>query len=161
MQDRSIRTEGGQSLVEFAVILVLLMILLTVIVDGARALFTYLSLRDAAQESASYASYQPADTEGIIQRACQASNIMNDLCSDADRCPSVSKITGTLNITTTLTGSGACMATSSGGQANGIRVDIQYPCFHLSMPLVGAFIGSQTVPIGVQVIDTILSPTCP
>ena len=59
------RSENGQSLVEFAVSLVILMLLLSVIVDGARALFTYLSMRDASQEGALYASYKPNDSSGI------------------------------------------------------------------------------------------------
>lgn len=148
MQSEKQKAERGQSLVEFSVSLVILLILLSVIVDGARALFMYLSMRDAAQEAASYASYMPADTTGIVQRACQASNLMTENCSE-------------MVITSTATGTGLCMRTTSGGAANGITIDIQYPSYPLAMPFVGAFLGGQTVPIGVQVTDTILSPVCP
>lgn len=162
MQDKERKTERGQSLVEFAVGLVMLMILLTVIVDAARALFTYLSMRDAAQEAAAYASYAPADPNAIIQRACGASNLMTDLCGDTSTCGSSNPATcNVLTLEVLLDGTGACSETSSGGVANGITIDIQYEEFPLTMPLVGTFIGSQTVPIGAQVTDTILAPKCP
>lgn len=48
--------EQGQSLVELALSLVLLLTLLAGLVDFGRAFFTYVALRDAAQEGAAYAS---------------------------------------------------------------------------------------------------------
>jgi len=45
--------EKGQSLVEFAFGLVILMILISGIVDLGRAFFTYMALNDAAQEAPS------------------------------------------------------------------------------------------------------------
>jgi Flp pilus assembly protein TadG len=162
MRSDKMKNERGQSLVEFAVSLVMLLILLSVIVDGARALFTFLSMRDAAQEAASYASYKPTDTVGIVQRACTASDLMNDHCGDTSSCASSNPATcGDMVLSSTATGTGLCMATTSGGVANGITIDIQYPSFPLAMPFVGAFVGGQTVPISAQVTDTILSPNCP
>ncbi len=162
MRSDKTKKNSGQSLVEFAVSLVILMLLLSVIVDGARALFTYLSMRDAAQEAAAYASYMPADSAGIVLRACSSSNMMSDLCGDTSSCASSNPATcNELVLSSAATGTGLCMQTTTGGAANGITIDIQYPAFELAMPLVGAFIGGQTVPIGVQVTDTILSPLCP
>ncbi|MFC1879838.1 TadE/TadG family type IV pilus assembly protein, partial [Chloroflexota bacterium] len=57
--------QDGQSLVEFAVALVFLLLLIAGIVDVSRALFTYMALRDAAQEGALYGSTNPLDTGGI------------------------------------------------------------------------------------------------
>ena len=71
--------EHGQSLVEFAVMLTLLLIMVAGIVDAARALFTYLSMRDAAQEGALYASTRPTDTAGIEARVRNASNMLSNL----------------------------------------------------------------------------------
>ncbi len=157
------KSEGGQSLVEFAVALVILLYLVVVIADGARALFTYLSMRDAAQEAAAYASYQPADTAGIIRRACEASNMMDGLCGDTSTCTGSDPANcGSLSIPyPTLTGTGACMETAETGAANGITVAIDYPQFPLAMPFVATFIGRQWVPIHTEVTDTILSPKCP
>src|SRR5690606_12260611 len=132
--------ERGQSLVEFAIGMVILLYLLVVIADGARALFTYLSMRDAAQEGALYASIHPADTSEIENRVLSASNLMNAIGDD-------------LIITTNPTVSGkSCMGTS-GGTSHGITVSINYPAFPLAMPFMSVLIGSQTVPINTSVTD--------
>lgn len=59
----------GQSLVEFTLIVVFLLILLGGIIDVGRALALYARLADAAQEGAAYASIHPNDTAGIEARA--------------------------------------------------------------------------------------------
>jgi Flp pilus assembly protein TadG len=144
----SSNSERGQSLVEFAFGAVVLLILLSVIVDGARALFTYLSMRDAAQEGALYASYMPTDSAGIINRVRSTSTLMGGMG-------------GSITITTSPTVTGKfCMGTTS-SVPHGITVRIDYSAFPLAMPFVGAFIGSQSVPISATVSDTILSPRCP
>ena len=138
--ERMRRGEGGQSLVEFALSLVFLLVLLTGVVDAARALYAYLSMRDAAQEGALYASIQPADTTGIENRVRGASDYMNGLGA-------------AITVQTKLTGA-PCVGST-------IEVLIKYPDFPLVMPLIGLFIGRQTAPIGVSVSDTILTPKCP
>lgn len=142
------RSERGQSLVEFAFGAVVLLILLSVIVDGARALFTYLSMRDAAQEGALYASYMPTDTTGITNRVRGTSDLMNGMGGAI-----------TITVSPTVTGK-FCMGTTS-SVPHGIMVRIDYTTFPLAMPFVGAFIGAQSVPISAFVTDTILSPKCP
>jgi Flp pilus assembly protein TadG len=146
----NITSEHGQSLVEFAVGLVVLLVLLTGIVDAGRALYAYLSMRDAAQEGALYASIMPEDTAGIESRVRGTSDYMNGLGA-------------AIIVTTTPTISGTlCSGTSpSSGDPYGIMVTIDYPQFPLVMPFIGVFIGGQSVPIGVSVTDTILKPRCP
>jgi Flp pilus assembly protein TadG len=144
------RGERGQSLVEFAVSVVILLFLLVGIMDGARTLFTYLSMRDAAQEGALYGSYQPTDSAGIHDRACGASNLMAALCDE-----------GGIFITDTETVLGQrCMGTT-GTTPHGISILVDYPNFPLTMPFMSTIIGRQSVPISVTVIDTILAPQCP
>jgi Flp pilus assembly protein TadG len=148
--------ERGQSLIEFAFMLVLLLILLGAVVDGSRAMYTYLSMRDAAQEGAVYASLEPADTTGILDRIHNTSNLMQGLVIDTDIFvtitypPSNKKCSG---------------STVVGGNTveNGVSVNIQYPNFPLIMPFVSGIAGGAdaSVPIGVTVIDTILLPLCP
>lgn len=153
------RRERGQSLIEFAFMLVLLLILLGAVVDGARAMYTYLSMRDAAQEGAVYASLEPTDTTGICDRIQNSSNLMQGLDMDgADRDINVS-------INPTVAGK-LCSGTSTVGGGtvhNGISVSIEYPNFPLIMPFVSGIAGGSdaTVPISVTVIDTILIPLCP
>lgn len=51
--------EKGQSLLEMAVSMIVLLMLLGGIVDFGRLFFTYIALREAAQEGATYASICP------------------------------------------------------------------------------------------------------
>lgn len=141
--------EKGQSLVEFAFMLVVLLILLSGIVDGTRALYTFMAMRDAAQEGALYASYQPSQTSSIQARAGNSSDIMRSLYSNSS-----------VTVTVTPTVSGKLCAGSTSGSSHGITVAINYPSFPLVMPLIGVFIGGQTVPISTSVTDTILAPKC-
>lgn len=55
--------EKGQSLIEMAVAVVILLLLLAGIVDLGRMFFTYIALREAAQEGAAYASICPPDSD--------------------------------------------------------------------------------------------------
>lgn len=53
--------EKGQSLLEMAFAMIVLLLLLAGIVDLGRLFFTYIALREAAQEGAAYASICPPD----------------------------------------------------------------------------------------------------
>ncbi len=65
--------DRGQSLVEAALALPVLIMLMLGLLDFGRAYYAVVSLKDAADEGASYASYSPADVTGIRQRAAEAS----------------------------------------------------------------------------------------
>ncbi len=154
------RHERGQSLIEFAFMLTVLLILLSVVVDGARAFYTYLSMRDAAQEGAMYASIKApynsanpttADTtkiQDIKNRVRSASSLMESIYGDI-----------TISVTPTISNTYCSGATS--GASNGVTITIDYENFPLTMPFVATFTGKQTVPIRVSATDTILSPDCP
>ncbi len=131
--------EKGQSLVEFAFSLVFLLILLAGIADLGRALFTYLALRDAAQEGALYASLNPTQTSAIKDRVYNASDHVRDLSSE-------------LIITVSLDGA-ACAG-------NGVTVKVTHTNFPITMPFLGTFLGSQRIKISASVSDTILTPPC-
>jgi Flp pilus assembly protein TadG len=133
--------ERGQSLVEFAFGMVVLVILLAGVVDGGRALFSYMALRDAAQEGALYGSTVPSDTNGIKQRVLNSSDLVLDSVSTTD-------------INVQIIGK-ACTG-------NGIRVTVTMPDFRITTPFLGAMIGTQSIAISASVTDTILSPyLCP
>lgn len=143
--------ERGQSLIEFAFGLMILLILVAGAFDVSRAVFTYLALRDAAQEGALYASIDPTNNAEIIDRACNASNLLIDLCNSADPDDGSG-----FEITITPTDGQLCM-----GDGNGIEVIVDYPNFPLSMPLIGELVGSSgTIPITASIIDTIIRPSC-
>lgn len=129
-------SQSGQSLVEFAIGLVMLLILIAGIFDVGRALFTYMAMRDAAQEGAQYGSINP--TAGDIDiRTAGASDMIQDLDN-----------AGVIVIGVTMSGINC-------GESITVRVD--YPNFPVTMPLLGSFIGAQTFPISASVTDTILT----
>jgi Flp pilus assembly protein TadG len=137
------RNEKGQSLVEFAFSLVVLLLLVAGVVDLGRALYTYMGLRDAAQEGALYGSTNPTLNSEIESRVRNSSNLLQDISADANANTSVQ---------VTVLGS-ACTN-------NAINVRVSYTNFPITMPFLGTIIGSQTVGISADVTDTILSPSC-
>jgi len=135
--------ERGQSLVEFAISLTVMMMLLAGAVEFGIALFQFVQLRDAAQEGALYGSIHPGDDANIEARIRSASLSPIDLQTD----PGV-----TIAITYP-DGSPNC-------EGKGIQVNVSYP-HQISMPFIGPIIGSTTIPITASVTDTILTPVCP
>jgi Flp pilus assembly protein TadG len=135
------KEEHGQSLVEFAISLTLILLLLAGAVDFGMAFFSFIALRDAAQEGALYGSMSPTDTAGIIARVRSASNRPVDL-SDVS----------SVQVTTQIIGQ-AC-------EGGGIQVTVVY-YYPLSMPFLPAILGRNAIPIRASVTDTILQPTCP
>jgi Flp pilus assembly protein TadG len=141
MQTKNERGQSGQALVEFAAVLVILMVLAAGVLDLGRAFFVYMSLRDAAQEGAVYASINPADTTGIVNRVRSTSTNPVDLSDTA-------RVTVQINPT------GALCA------GNGVEVVVEYPNFEIATPLLGTILGAQSLPLRASVTDTILTPAC-
>lgn len=135
------RGERGQSLVELSMSLTFIMLLLVGAIDFSIAYFSFAAMQDAAQEGALYGSINPTDTAGIITRVRSASSNPVNLTE-----------TTTVNVTVTLSGA-AC-------EGNEIQVDVSY-AYPISMPFIGAIIGSQQIPLNASVTDTILQPACP
>ena len=79
MNMKKIKNERGQSLVEMAVSIVILLLLLSGAVEFGMAFFQFIQLRDAVQEGALYGSLNPTDTTGITARVKGASNSPVDL----------------------------------------------------------------------------------
>jgi Flp pilus assembly protein TadG len=131
--------ERGQSFVELAMSLVILLLLVGGVVDLGRAFFTFMALRDSVQEGALYGSINPTLTQEIKNHVLDSSDMIPDLISSDDI---TVKVIGT-----------ACTG-------NGIRVTASYNDFPITMPFMGAVLGSQTIPISATVTDTILSPGC-
>jgi Flp pilus assembly protein TadG len=73
------KDQRGQSLVEIAVTLPILLLVLMGILDLGRAYWTYITLSDAAAEGAAYAALNPTDTEQAIARAADSSNGLIEL----------------------------------------------------------------------------------
>jgi len=138
--------ERGQSLVELAISLTIILILLAGAVDFGMAYFSFAAMQDAAQEGALYGSVNPADEDGIKTRVRNASSNPVDL-SD----------TSLVNVIVTVTDDNSNNPNYCEGDSVMVEVIYDYP---LSMPFIGTFIGSQTITLHATVTDTILQPTC-
>lgn len=60
---------AGQSVVEFALLLPLLLLLVIGVVDLGRVYFSYITVTNAAREGARYGAARPTETSQIINRA--------------------------------------------------------------------------------------------
>jgi Flp pilus assembly protein TadG len=96
------KEEKGQSLIEMAFGLIVLLLLVGGIVDLGRAFFSTMTLRDAVQEGALYGSIDPTNT----------------------------------------------------------TVTANYSDFPITMPFMGAILGTQTYGLSATVTDSILRPAC-
>lgn len=149
-------TSRGQSLVEFALALMLMLTLLAGAVDLGSAFFSYIAIRDAAQEGALYGSMaavvdangnakydtgEALNAAAIIARVRESSNQPVDL-SD------------TTNVTVSVS------ATNPPCAGGGLTVTVTYN-YQITMPIIGGILGSQTIPITASVTNTILKPACP
>ena len=137
---KHIKSERGQSLVELAISIVILIYLLAGAVEFGLVFFQYVQLRDAAQEGALYGSMHPTDTAGIETRAKNASTSPIDLVADP-----------TVTVDVVVTGP-SC-------EGSALAVTVSYP-HQVFMPFMSQFIG-QTVSLDAVVTDTILTPRCP
>jgi Flp pilus assembly protein TadG len=148
--------ERGQSLVELAVVFMLLMLILAGVADLGRAFFTYIALRDAAQEGAAYGTIyriyfdEAVNCAAIEGRTRSTSNTPVDLQSG--------DVQVDINLNGTSCG-GASITDACVGRE--IMVLVRYDNFPLVTPFLGSLIGSQTIPISASVKDTILTPPCP
>lgn len=140
------KKQRGQSLVELAISLMVILLLLLGTIDFGVALFAWVSMRDAAQEGAVYGSIKPTDETGIKNRTIAAAS---DLIVVAPG-----------DVTVKINGN-ACEG-SSGNPAtpNTLQVLVvhQHP---ITTPLIGAITGGQEITLRAQVTNTILSPVCP
>jgi hypothetical protein len=134
------RGERGQSLVELALSLTVILLLLTGAVDFSIAYFTFSAMHDAAQEGALYASINPEDEVGITSRVRSASTNPVDLANE-----------DLVDVVVTLPGD-AC-------EGNEVIVNVIYD-YPISMPFIGAIIGAQQIRLNASVTDTILQPIC-
>lgn len=149
--------ERGQSLVELAISIAILVYLLAGAVEFGMAFFQFVQLRDAAQEGALYGSINPTNYAAIEGRARGASNSPIDLSLTAPTPATVEiYVDGTLvqrnNVAT-----GASVSACE-GHALEVRVIFDHKIF---MPFIPQFIGASSIPLNATVTDTILVPPCP
>jgi hypothetical protein len=155
------RRASGQSLVEFAISAIVIILLLVAVADFGRAFFTYLSMRDAAQEGALYGSLCPrhvliADSglnsiEGRVRYTGNLpANLEDDTIVECDYRHDIDA-DGVFE-------SGEvwnCSPTTIPLPGYGIQVRVLYPNFVITTPLLGSIIGN-SISLRAEVTDTIL-----
>ena len=167
------KRESGQSLVELAISLVVLLTLLAGLVDLGRGFFTFITLRDAAQEGASYASViskSPLETSGDLTAYCSAITdrvliTTKDLNGGVSNGPinlEALSDAGEITVQTEIGGTDCSSVTVSDICLGGaVSVRVTYDNFMMTMPFMGAIIGSQSIPLSAIVVDTIFNTSLP
>jgi len=130
--------ERGQSLIEFAFMSVVILILMLGIFDLGRAYFTYLALQDAAGEGASFGSVYPTQVTGS-----DANNITYRVRNSAPTGLLVDLQNAQVSVQTT--------GTEPGDQIT-VTVTTDY---QLLTPFVGSIVGSQTLPLSAESVAVI------
>jgi Flp pilus assembly protein TadG len=150
---KPIKSERGQSLVELAISITILIFLLAGAVEFGMAFFQFVQLRDAAQEGALYGSMNPNQVSTIETRIRGASNSPIDLSGG--------------DVTITISIDGVPSTDTANYQAidcegHGLEVLVQYN-HKIFMPFIPKLIGSADglIPLNASVTDTILKPTTP
>ncbi len=150
-------SEHGQSLIELALILVFLIIVVAGIVDLGRALFYYVTMRDAAQEGLVYGSIYPRQCTEIEDSANAT------MANGGIDTGGVKVFLGYINhdITPDVPGTD-CRSAAASIACTGHDIEVVVTAdFPLTMPLLGNFIGTQNIKLRTSVQGTILRPLCP
>lgn len=131
----SVLKEKGQSMLEFALILPVLLIVLAGALDLGRLYFVYVAVTDAAAEGATYAAMNPDDHDEIKARAQAASGglVEIELASVVVMCPT-------------------CPSAASG---DSITVTVNYD-FAVVTPLINGIVDGGVLPLRAVVTEAIL-----
>ncbi len=134
------KSEKAQSFVEMAVSFSVLLVLFAGLIDIGSMFFSYMALRDAAQEGVNYAMYNPTDLTGIENRTRHASSAPLDLTNTAIVDVNIQE------------DANPCLGKS-------VSVAVTYH-YELSAPFFGVMVGRQTIPITASANGTIIYPSC-
>jgi len=152
---RRTRSERGQSLVELAITLPILILLLLGTLDFGMAIFSYSMLRDAAQEGAFYGSFNPANITEIENRARNISPRAENVVFS-----SPVQLRNKDLVKVNVRALGKFCQGAKNGVANSIQVNVSYR-YPILMPFIGQLIGSRTIPLTGTATNVILQPPCP
>jgi hypothetical protein len=146
------RSQKGQSITEFALFLVILLILLAGVADLGRMFMAYIVIRDAAQEGAVYGSI--ADKSDLTTFRNEVEARVEEAFTDPDDGSNNPIDLSKLSVQTDIIGATCAMPGS------GVRVIVDY-AVPVTMPFLGMIIGSQEMTMSATMENAILSPICP
>jgi Flp pilus assembly protein TadG len=142
--------ERGQSLVEFAISIVVILLLLSGAVEFGIAFFQYIQLRDAAQDGAVYGSICQDKTK-IIQRVRNSSDSPLDLTIESGP--------DAVTVCVRKEGESGCNNNTPlvASPGDGIEVEVSYQ-HRVIMPFANLFTGgSNTIRLWARSINTVLN----
>lgn len=132
----SLPKQRGQSLVELALTITVLVMLLAGIIDFGLAYFSYITLRDAAEEGAMYGSMCPSNTNAIRTRVLDSFSAFGELLQANN--------------------------TSINVRASGNKIgDVIEVTVAYRYPTIVPFLAGTSIPLVAQSTHTILQTTCP
>ena len=146
--------QKGQSLVELAVSLPVILLILLGTFDVGMALFSYSIIRDAAQEGALYGSFNPGNEAEIENRA---RNILPRDQGEVFSSPVDLRNKENVSIDI-ITKGNKCQGVTQ-GIANYIQVKITYN-YPILFPFIGQLFGSDGIQISSTASNVILQPPC-
>jgi Flp pilus assembly protein TadG len=145
------KKEKGQSLVELGFSMTFLLLLLAGVADIGRAYFTFISLRDAAQEGAAYGSTHPTFCTQIVERVQASATSPVDM-NDIPAANIKVRING-LECNQAVANNLACAP-------NEIQVQVIVEDFDITTPFLGTVLGRQQLKLTADITDTIVSNPC-
>ncbi len=155
MDKKTKAREKGQSLVELAVSLPVILLIMLASFDFGMALFSYSIVRDAAQEGALYASINPGNEVEIENRA----RYILPHGEEEEVFSSPVDLTDRENVTVEIIVKGKACEGVTKGIANYVQVRVTY-LYPILMPFTGSIIGSDTVSLRANASNVILQPPC-
>jgi Flp pilus assembly protein TadG len=141
-------SERGQSFVELAVSVTFLLTLMAAVVELAWGFYTMIALRDAATEAATYGAICPDKLDKVEKRFFKSSTAPIDMKDTAFQMCVVDPSAADPN---------ACVTDPEIGFSVRVTVTKQH---QILTPFVGSFIGTQTFPLSVVTLNTVLRTTC-
>ena len=127
------RSDRGQSLLEFAIILPVLLMIVAGVLDIGRLYFAYVAVTDAASEGAAYAATHPTNETLILARARDASNITADESEIGFQCPTCPTV----------------------GSGDPVTVTVTYS-FTLATPIINAMVPGGVIPLRAVASEAVL-----
>jgi Flp pilus assembly protein TadG len=141
------KSERGQSLVELAISLVIILYLLSGLVEFGIIFFQYIQLRDAAQEGALYGSMNPPLSATDMTREAKIA----ERARHSSRSPIDLLTNGNVTVDVDVTDAKYC-------EGGSLQVKVTYP-HKVFMAFMPRIIGPE-IKLEATVTDTILTPVC-
>lgn len=148
------KLERGQSLVELAISFPIILLLMLGTLDFGMATYSYLIVRDAAQEGALYGSINPNSNNEIENRVRFMAPLNEEGLSFAPV-----KLDNKDDIKINIETSGRNCQGLTGGKVNTISVHVSYN-YPLIIPFAELVNGSNTVLLEATATNVIIQPAC-